>query len=418
MLTHRFTPPVPAVPHAFVNREREVELIYDHLTARRGGHVALHGPLGIGKTSLLQFLADPAVAGDYGIGEPRYATVHVDMQSITRFSSTRFWQRTLRLAQRLPVADLEAITSPLLSRESVEMLALEDLLDALEQRHQTLVLLLDEFEWALQAGTPQERAASRGFLAQLGALMRRSPQAIAVVTATEQPLAHAVTAVDPANGPRFAALFTPVGLTPLTRSDMDRLLDHLLGDGTFRLDEAHRTALYSLSGGQPAAVQSAAFSVLYGLQHPDRLVAAATAAPMAALGRHNGQLAATWAPSAAPDRSWTNDHTAPAEARRGNGSRRGLWMDPANGEVVVEGRFTRDLTALECHLLRILYAQPRQVFEKAELLQAVWGDAAREAASNARLEKLVSRVRQKVEPVPARPRYLRTVRGRGYRLDP
>ena len=38
------------------------------------------------------------------------------------------------------------------------------------------------------------------------------------------------------------------------------------------------------------------------------------------------------------------------------------------------------------------------------------------ALDDARIEKLVSRLRKKVEPDPNEPRYLLTVRGRGYRL--
>ena len=38
------------------------------------------------------------------------------------------------------------------------------------------------------------------------------------------------------------------------------------------------------------------------------------------------------------------------------------------------------------------------------------------SVDNARIEKLVSRLRQKLEPDPANPKYLFTVRGRGYKL--
>jgi DNA-binding response OmpR family regulator len=37
---------------------------------------------------------------------------------------------------------------------------------------------------------------------------------------------------------------------------------------------------------------------------------------------------------------------------------------------------------------------------------------------DSRVEKLVSRLRRKVEPVAGRPQFIRTVRGRGYRYVP
>ena len=40
----------------------------------------------------------------------------------------------------------------------------------------------------------------------------------------------------------------------------------------------------------------------------------------------------------------------------------------------------------------------------------------RNALDDARIEKLVSRLRAKIEPDPTNPRYLTTLRGRGYKL--
>lgn len=424
MLVNPFVPHLPAPPRAFVNREREVDLIFDHLTAAQRGRVAVHGPLGIGKTSLLQYIADSSVAADYGVGGPRYALVYVDLHAITPFSAERFWRRVPRLAARLPGTDLEPLIAPLLGPAVVDTLAVEQLLDGLEQRGQTLVLLLDEFEWALQHETTEERLASRNFLAQLGALMQRSPRALALVVATEEPLAQVVAAVTLGGGPHFASRFTPMCLTPFTRSDMDRFLDRLLADSELTLREEERTMLYSLSRGQPDALQTAAFSVFEGLQQGDGArpgMAPGTQAAMV-LGLLKGGLARPWMPLATPARSRENGHSNGQPSLGQHGDGRGLWLDPTSGEVVVEGHSTPDLTPLEYRLLSLLYARPRQVLDKRGIMQVIWGedflDDLLDEMNSTRLEKLVSRVRRKVEPDPDRPRYLRTARGRGYRLDP
>jgi len=46
----------------------------------------------------------------------------------------------------------------------------------------------------------------------------------------------------------------------------------------------------------------------------------------------------------------------------------------------------------------------------------VWGENFLDEVDDARVEKLVSRLRGKIEGDPANPRYLVTVRGRGYKL--
>jgi two-component system response regulator RegX3 len=54
--------------------------------------------------------------------------------------------------------------------------------------------------------------------------------------------------------------------------------------------------------------------------------------------------------------------------------------------------------------------------DKYSIVADVWGEGYLDDVDDARIEKLISRLRQKIEPDPAAPRFLTTVRGRGYRL--
>ncbi|HEC33331.1 MAG TPA: winged helix family transcriptional regulator, partial [Chloroflexi bacterium] len=54
--------------------------------------------------------------------------------------------------------------------------------------------------------------------------------------------------------------------------------------------------------------------------------------------------------------------------------------------------------------------------DKYRLVEEVWGESYIDEVDDARIEKLISRVRAKIEEDPTNPRYLVTVRGRGYRL--
>jgi DNA-binding response OmpR family regulator len=90
-----------------------------------------------------------------------------------------------------------------------------------------------------------------------------------------------------------------------------------------------------------------------------------------------------------------------------------LEIDLAAHEVSRNGR-PIELTAREFALLRVLVEHPRQVFSRDHLFELVWGSFGDRSA----VAVYVARLRQKIEPDPAEPRYIVTVWGSGYRLDP
>jgi two-component system alkaline phosphatase synthesis response regulator PhoP len=91
----------------------------------------------------------------------------------------------------------------------------------------------------------------------------------------------------------------------------------------------------------------------------------------------------------------------------------GLQIDVPRMSVSVDG-LAVELTATEFAILLTLARQPGRVFTRAQLLDAVHGEAfdAYERAIDAH----VKNIRRKLEPDPATPRYLLTVFGVGYRL--
>jgi DNA-binding response OmpR family regulator len=90
-----------------------------------------------------------------------------------------------------------------------------------------------------------------------------------------------------------------------------------------------------------------------------------------------------------------------------------LEVDLGAHEVSCEGRPT-PLTAREFDLLRVLVEHPRQVFSRDQLFELVWGSF----GDRSTVAVYIGRLRQKIEPEPATPRYIVTVWGAGYRLDP
>jgi len=94
----------------------------------------------------------------------------------------------------------------------------------------------------------------------------------------------------------------------------------------------------------------------------------------------------------------------------------GVRVDVETGTVTVDGRPTEALTNLEFRLLLLLYGQLGKICDKYQVVEAVWGQDYMDTVDDARIEKLVSRLRAKIEPDPTNPRYLTTLRGRGYKL--
>ena len=94
----------------------------------------------------------------------------------------------------------------------------------------------------------------------------------------------------------------------------------------------------------------------------------------------------------------------------------GLVVNARTREVRVEGRPV-DLTAKEFDLLAFLVSSPRQVFSRGQLLEHVWSSRS-EWQDEATVTEHVRRVRHKIEKDPAKPRWITTVRGVGYRFEP
>jgi two-component system phosphate regulon response regulator OmpR len=85
-------------------------------------------------------------------------------------------------------------------------------------------------------------------------------------------------------------------------------------------------------------------------------------------------------------------------------------FDPARGELTADGAPVR-LTDAETSLLRLLARAAHGAVDRQYLVGG--GDSSGRA-----VDIQVTRLRRKIEADPSNPRYLRTVRGRGYMLTP
>jgi DNA-binding response OmpR family regulator len=90
-------------------------------------------------------------------------------------------------------------------------------------------------------------------------------------------------------------------------------------------------------------------------------------------------------------------------------------VDPNTRQVLVQGREV-SLTVKEFDLLWTLATHPRQVFNRDQLLDLVWGVT--EYVDPSTVTVHVRRLREKIEADPSEPQHIQTIWGVGYRFDP
>lgn len=93
-----------------------------------------------------------------------------------------------------------------------------------------------------------------------------------------------------------------------------------------------------------------------------------------------------------------------------------LQINENTHEVRLAGELL-DLTSKEFSLLSFIAATPRQVYTRAQLLEHVWASSS-EWQNEATVTEHIRRLRAKIEADPDHPKWIKTVRGVGYRFEP
>jgi len=91
-----------------------------------------------------------------------------------------------------------------------------------------------------------------------------------------------------------------------------------------------------------------------------------------------------------------------------------IEIDSGAMTLTVRGKLTQT-TATEFRLLEYLARHPGRVFTRDQVLDAVWRDT--HYVTPRSVDVYVRRIREKIEENPDDPRYLKTVRGAGYRFE-
>ncbi|GAB4538499.1 MAG: hypothetical protein Kow0063_26350 [Anaerolineae bacterium] len=428
-----------------------------------GDCCAIVGVSNVGKSHLLRAWRNPEVVRLYlGEATDGLGFVYIDFNLMLEMSEQGFYELILRtvlsVLRELPTEPeiydqvheaYRRVVEPT-NPFQVPLSFNEGIITLCEDWPRRLVFLFDEFDEVFQG------IDERVFL-NLRALRDQYPDQLSYVVATLQRLTES------RSGPEineFAELFTHDTryLAMLDESDALRLIDEFAQEEGVTFTPQDHAFVLAQAGGHPGLLRATCHVLAQAFERdePDRVRAADYRLIQQRLEDDvtvRGECVKLWNNLPAELQSTLMDFLTGEQIDRGmlrrlhekgilvedgSGSFRllgkafeglarrqrllkdpiqpGVHLDIEAGEVYVDGRVIPVLTDLEYRLMLLLYGQIDKICDKYRIVEAVWGEDYIEEVDDARIEKLVSRVRQKIEPDPANPRYLVTVRGRGYRL--
>jgi len=410
------------------SRAEALKTLYARL--RFGQSCAVTGLNDVGKTTLLSLARSRDALVRFAPCEliERVLFVHVDCNLLSGSDERELFAliaRAARDAARGAGLSLNTEAVPDVSREDSQSLfaavALESLLGALVAAQRIVVTLFDEFD-ALYA-----RLDARAVLA-LRAFDNRVGPALAYVVATDRPLRSIRAGGESHSGDtaEFEDMFIggAIPLGPLVRDEAEAFVRRYVESRQLATPSWLPSLIAEQAGGHPgllwaccaaaARLPSESMHVAREALRASPEVEAECEAIVRRLQDPNGGDRAALDPFPLLRRSGSTG------LQRAIRESRGVRLDPTTGEVTINSvPVSASLGPTEYRLLTTLASRSGALVSKDEIARALWPDEEHMGGvDDARIDKLIDRVRTKIEPDAKRPRYLVTVRGLGYRLLP
>lgn len=421
---------------------------------------AVVGVSNIGKSNLLRQIRRPGVIsqllGDNS--DAQFGFVYIDFNLQLQLTGQGFYELVLRsvLTQLKHLSADEAIIAQVQDAYNQIVAPTDEFQNALsfnqaiitlcEQWSHQLVLLFDEFDEVFK------ELESRVFL-NLRALRDKYPEQLTYVVSTGVPLLALRRSPDIGE---FAELFThhTHKLRTLEHEDLVRMVEHFATENNVQFASDDLQFIAKQSGGHPGLLETVCQilinNTVAGVARDSRMVLT----HLADSPNIREECAKLWQGLSIEKQTalqeFVHGNTIPEAMKTvllNDGiliqssekqpqifgrlfeefvrrqrlvqatSERGIRIDVDAGQVYVDGTPVEVLTKLEYRLLLLMYGNLEKICDKYSIVEAVWGEDYIEEVDDARIEKLISRLRQKIEPKPSNPQYLITVRGRGYRLQ-
>ncbi len=428
---------------------------------RAGDSCSIVGASGTGKSNLFRHLMEPQTRQHFlGDSWQDLLFVSLDSHALGELTEEAIYELLLQslasealdrdlpdiTANQVEALQKQAVFTPTIqARQQAVFQAVAAVLSRDRSRH--LILLFDQFDEVCESANPR-------FFANLRAIRDEHKYRVGYVVFTRDILPHLCEAPE---FEEFYELFSSnvIGLRPYNHADSWLLLQRVAGRYRVTPDSAVGERLIVLTGGHPGLLKAAWMSTYRsGTDLPDAR-GEAIRMLLASADVHTECLK-LWQSIGADERDALSAMAAEYELRESEqetldllqlkglvGERepgllvvfcdlfetfvtsavparsREFIFDNVSGRVRVEGRTVPELTGLELRLLCCLYGRRSQVCTRDEIIYAVYGDeeVAADGVSESRLDTLVARLRDKIEPDRSRPRYIITVRGRGFKLN-
>ncbi len=238
-------------PRRFFGRTREVEQIFGRLSNEELESSSVVGDRRIGKTSLLNHLADPGVRAAHYLGPDNYIFVYVDLEMVDEtMGPKQLWRRLLTLMRR-HCKDREVIEvlSGLEQDERLDTFTLDELFQEVDDKGQHVVFLLDEFERVTENAN-----FGPDFYYGLRSLMIR--HRVALVTSSRLELIELCHS-DAIKSSPFFNIFANINLRPFSPSDFELMIFRSLSGTTVQFSEQEIEHVLDLAGLHPYFLQVA-----------------------------------------------------------------------------------------------------------------------------------------------------------------
>ncbi|NEP53204.1 MAG: ATP-binding protein, partial [Moorea sp. SIO3C2] len=252
MIQNPFIYGQPVSPDRFVGRQSEIQAAFDQIYNR--SNLALWGGPAMGKTSFLELLASPEVWKQYGQDPSQAVIVLLSCESIQPFTASGFWQEVFNLLQEElhSEPDLQEQIDALLNQGKASTRGMRQVLRKLGQRHKFLVLLVDDYDWALQENQHYSHADMETFVTECRSIAYHSRERkyLSMIVASLRPLNELGPALNPNSSPWYNHYLFQ-SLKPFTDPDIDQLMAGMPITPTLR------ELIQDIAGGHPALLQIA-----------------------------------------------------------------------------------------------------------------------------------------------------------------
>ncbi|BAY31361.1 hypothetical protein NIES2107_32200 [Nostoc carneum NIES-2107] len=243
----------PVPPEYFFGRSAEVRTAFDQISRR--AHLAIYGSPGMGKSSLLRYIASPKIWEARGRDISKALIVSINCTGISPFTASGFWREILSLLQDATEDDqsLQADIKQLLQEEKVEKGDLRRMLRKIGQRDKFLLLLLDDYDAALQPNEQYTETQMLTFLSEFRDLAVHSNEGkyLSTIVTTFRRLNELGPTIKPGGSPWYNHYLFRL-LRPLPATEVNNQL-------AIPIPGSLRAGVLEIIDGHPALLQNAGY---------------------------------------------------------------------------------------------------------------------------------------------------------------